>query len=115
MRKKLWASSLKKYGLPALLKAIDTTTEQYVKFDNKGEVNSDSVSEAFKKIGGILKVEKICETKPYLKALFYIRGILRKRINVKESDVMEFLESAVQAGIPTEDLETFAKKCRNWT
>lgn len=106
---------LKTFGLNSLLKAIDTAVSQYLEYDDQGKVSIESVATAFRKIGGILRVDQISEKKPHLKRLFYIRGILRNRVYVNKQYVMQLLENAVKAGIDEEEIEKLAKTCSSWS
>lgn len=54
--------------------------------------------------------------KPYMRDLFYIRGILRNRLHyVDERICLILLERAAVAGATIESLRSFAKSVRNWT
>lgn len=114
--KKSLMKLLRKYGLTKLLKAIDTAVEQYIHFNEEQNVIQESAELAFQKIGGILRVEEKTKEKPYLPKLYYIRGILRKRLSyVNEYHVMDLLENAVQAGLSIDEMERQAKRCSSWT
>jgi len=112
--KQALAKLLKKYGIKKLLEAMDTSTK-YVKLNKRGTVISKSADEAFSKIGAILRVEERSEQKPYLRQLYYIRGILRKRVYVNERYVMQLLENAVLAEVTADWIEGQAKSCSSWT
>ena len=47
--------------------------------------------------------------------LYYVRGILRRRVYVAEWEVMHLLEEAVQAGADVEELKAWARGCSSWT
>jgi hypothetical protein len=106
---------IKKYGAEATLNAIDTASLQYLEYNDDGKPTQDSVDIAFKKIGGILRVEKLSKNNPELKELYYIRGILRKRVYVNETYVMTLLKEGLEAGLEVEEMKELAKTVRNWT
>ena len=53
--------------------------------------------------------------KPYLKDLFYIRGIMRHRMYVNEPDAIKLLEQAYLAGVEITVLKDLVFEVRNWT
>lgn len=103
------AGYVKKHPFDELLHATDESFRIYFKGD------TDSWVTAVKKIGGVLKIARASQDKPYLKRLFYIRGILRNRVYVNEGNVMGILEGAHLAGASLEDLERQAATCQSWT
>lgn len=105
---------VKKYGFGDVIDAIDTASEVYVKYDEEGSTH-ESVEVAFGKLPGILKTNEVAKEKPYIRDLYYIRGILRNRGYVNERYVMEFLEGAAEAGVPIDELKAIASKSSSWT
>ena len=74
------------------------------------------MEKAWDYVSRILSVEKASRSKPYLKKLFYIRGILRNRLSyVNERMAMELMEDCVEREAFLESLERLAKKVRTWT
>ncbi|MDX9715516.1 MAG: HNH endonuclease [Dissulfurispiraceae bacterium] len=106
---------LREYPINEILEAMDIASEQYLQFDKKGNATDESWDLAYGKVGGICRIRKAKEDKPYLKDLFYTRGILRRRVYVNETCIMELLENAVKAGADTQWLIQLAKNCQNWT
>lgn len=104
-----------RYGFDEVLQALDTSFDQYIERDDEGRVTDESWCHAFDKIPGIISVNRRSKEKPYLKDLFYIRGILRNRIYVNERQVMNLLERAHLAGWDIDNLKEFAKSVRTWT
>lgn len=106
---------LKRYKLSEILEAMKISVTQYVKYkDNKP--TRESVNEAWDKITGICRMRKKQEAKPYLKDLFYIRGILRNRLSyVNEWQAINLLEDCVKVGISTYYLQEHAIKVHSWT
>lgn len=113
--KKKLEAMLRKFSLKEIFEAMDIASEQYLVYNQDGNVTSDSWERAFGKISGICKIKQSEAEKPYLADLFYVRGILRKRGYVNEGCVMELLENAVQCGADIESLKRLAKTCTSWT
>ena len=102
----------KKYGMAAVLDAIDTSINQYVRQGEGGEATAESVSTAWQKIGGILRVSSMPDDQ---RALYYIKGILRNRFSYVPVNIVARLQQALAAGIDVEDMKEAAKNARNWT
>ena len=99
---------LKRYSLELLLRAVDESFETYLQF--RGDEPSDvSWNKAFAKVPAVANVIAQEETKPYLRDLFYIQGIVRKRTGAKWYDCLDLLEAAVKANATMESLTRFAK------
>lgn len=103
---------LKKYGLEKVSSAMDTTVEQYFRFDDDQKVTRDSIEYAFNKIGGILRISGLS---PEIKEMYYIRGILRKRIYCDEQYSMELMKKAFEHNVDLESVKQFARTCHDWT
>lgn len=108
---------IKRYGLQDVLSAMDAACDQYLVLEDGGEAHTaDSVDHAFKMIPRVAAVRKKMADRPYLKDLFYIRGILRNRLHyVNDHECMDLLERAHLAGASIESLRAFSKDVRNWT
>lgn len=72
-----------KFDYQEILDAIPTAAEQYSKYDNKGNLERSSVDLAWSKVAGICRTRRLKKKKPYIKDLFYIRGILRMGRNIE--------------------------------
>jgi len=105
---------LAKFSADEVVEAMNIAAEAYLVLVD-GTATEGSVDTAWKKVGGICHVRSKAQEKPYLKDLYYIRGILRRRVYVNESVVMKLLEDAVVAGVDPEALKSLAKQCRNWS
>lgn len=115
--RKTLSKILKQFGLQALLDAIDTASEQYIrvytKGKNKDKATSESVDLAFSKLGGICRVSAQPDWK---KQLYYLRGILRNRLEYfNQWQGMQMLEDAHECGVPMEELEWIARHVTSWT
>ena len=107
---------LKRYSFDEILKSVDTSYMQYLMWDDEGKATRESYEKAFSYIPRIISVERWQREKPYLRDLYYIRGILRNRLNyVNEVACMRLLEQAHEAGATVENLREFAKSVHTWT
>lgn len=106
---------LKKYGLNDVLDAIETSIYQYTKYkDNK--LIKESVELAWENVEKILAFNKRTEKKPYLKELYYMRGILKNRLAyIHPFYAINLLERAYLAGASLESMHDFVRSVRNWT
>ncbi|MFD2206620.1 HNH endonuclease [Kiloniella antarctica] len=106
---------LKRYSFDEILDAIDSSFSQYLDWDNDEEATSESWNKAFDYVPRISSVKRRTKEKPYLRELYYIRGILRNRVYVNESYIMDLLEDAVSYDADLEGVKYLAKTCNNWT
>lgn len=56
---------LDEFGLDLILESVSIAITQYLRFDNDGEPEPNSVTTVFNKIGGICRNKKIAAEKPY--------------------------------------------------
>lgn len=106
---------LKKYTLDEILAAVETSFDQYVEWDREGKPTHESWNKAFDYVTRIISVSKRSAEKPYMRDLYYIRGILRNRLNyVREDECMNLLERAYLAGATVDSLREFAKSGTSW-
>lgn len=104
------AAWVRRHPFDELLHACDEAFRIYFRGDQP------SWETAFGKVPGVLKIARVSTSKPWLRRLFYVRGILRKRLPyVNDRRVMGLMEQAVAAGISVDDIEQLAKDVRNWT
>lgn len=107
---------INKYGVELVLQAMRESLSSYARRDENQEFTKESLDTAFGAVGRVASVLRVAESKPYLKRLFYIRGILRNRLSyLNERMVMMLMEEASQAGVDLDELESFAKQVRSWT
>ena len=71
---------------------MDVAAEQYLGFQDDGSVTSESWEKAFGKIPGICRVERASKDDPDLKDIYYIRGIVRNRLDGRYFDNAKALE-----------------------
>lgn len=104
-----------KYGLVVCLECARASADQYLERDNEGKHTQESVSKTIDCIEKIARFHKITAEKPYMRDLYYIRGIVRKRMYCNEWQAIALLEKAYLAGVDVDDLKTLAIESRNWT
>ncbi len=98
---------IKQHSLQEVLDAIEISTAQY---------GSDDVEKAFRYIPRIIFNKRIFEDKPYMKDLYYIRGILRNRLNyLNEQQAIIWLKDAYLLYEDIDYLREIALNVRNWT
>lgn len=102
-----------KFGVAKVLSAIDVARVQYIKMGDENKATQESVSLGWSKIGGICRMESLPEDE---KRLYYIRGILRKRLNyLNEYEVIPLLKRALRAGVDLDALTNHAKQATTWS
>lgn len=107
--------TLAKFGVEEVMTAMRTAVRTYVTIE-EGQPTAESVELAWKKVRGICSIERASQTKPYLKRLLYIRGILRNRLaHVNEPLALQLLEGLAVAGFDLDYLEAHAKEVPSWT
>jgi hypothetical protein len=109
---------LRKFSVEEVCHGMDVAAEQYLKFEEDGTVTSESWELAFDKIPGICRVERASEEDPDIKELYYIRGIIRNRLEGRYFDnaqALEWLQAARSWDVPLDDLRDIAKHCTSWT
>lgn len=102
---------LKRFPVQLLLDAVTEAFDTYLVW-NGDEPTDRSWNKAFNKIPGVASVLKAKQAKPYLRDLFYIQGIVRKRCQNKWINCIDELEAAHLAGATIESLSAYAKGTR---
>jgi HNH endonuclease len=108
---------MKEHGIELVMQAMQESLLTYGRREGDDHQHTkESLDTAFGAIGRVAKVLRRSKTKPYLKRLFYIRGILRKRLDyLNEYMLMDLMEEAVGRGIDLDSMESFAKRVSSWT
>lgn len=107
---------LSRFSITEVLEAIRISAAHYLEYDSNGNLTQPSVEAAIAKIGGICTVRRRELVSPGSKDLYYVRGILRQRLDyVNESMVLPLLREALDAGIGSEDLKELAATASSWT
>jgi hypothetical protein len=107
---------IKRYDFTNVLESMRTSADTYLKTDEEGKLTQESVSKAFDYIPKICTNKKRFGDKPYLKELYYARGIMRNRFSyLNEWKAIEIMERAFKSGISTDDIKQVALETKNWT
>lgn len=114
--RKMLKTSLRRHGIAEVMTAMRIAADQYVDYERDETMIKKSTEDAFRKIGGICRVRSEAKAKPWLQDLFYIRGILRKRLSyVNDHEARDLLQEAFELGATAEELQRLARDARNWT
>lgn len=106
---------LNKFSLKEIMEAMRISVKQYVNLKDD-KPTRESVEKAWNKIGGICFNRRLEAKKPYMKELFYIIGILNKRLSYFREDLAKkMLDDCIQLGADIESLKNHAIKVKNWT
>ncbi|BCZ76038.1 HNH endonuclease [Komagataeibacter phage phiKX1] len=97
---------LRMFSAEEIISAADEAFDTYAVWDDD-KITMDSWSKAFSKVPGVIRTRRHEAERPYLRRLFYIRGIVRNRTDCLLD--VEFLEHAHLAGLSIDFLETEAK------
>lgn len=104
----------KRCGHETVCKAITAAAGKLLMAGEAGDFVARE--EAFNSIGKICGVMKAAEKDPGVERLFYIRGILRRRLfYVNEKACIVLLKDARDAGIEIDYLQELAKQVKSWT
>lgn len=107
---------ISKFGVDLTMQAMTEALRTYGRRDESQKLTKESLDVALSMLPRVARVMQASTEKPYLKRLYYIRGILRNRLTyLNEWLVMDLLEQAVLAGADVDSLEDFAKNVRSWT
>jgi hypothetical protein len=107
---------IKEYGLDLVFQAMPEAMDTYGRRLPDQTYDDVSIEKAFQKIGAVARVIRDSAEKPYLKRVFYIRGILRARLSYVDDNVaIQLMDEAGQRGVDFDSVERIAKNVRNWT
>jgi len=107
---------INRFGLDEVSAAMKVAVDQYVEKDDDGAVTRESVEIAFDYIGGIANVRRAEQREPGTKQMFYIRGILRKRLNYcPEWKALALIKDAARSGVSLDLLGQIAREATSWT
>jgi hypothetical protein len=103
---------LKTFSWVELVDAVDQSFERYLEFGANGEVENLSAHKAFNSIPIFARMARRPEGD---KKLYYIRGILRNRINLPPQSVcLAELKRAREAGVSVDFMMALAKEAADW-
>lgn len=104
-----------RYGLANILAALEDAFNQYGRVVD-GKITSESWNDAWNRIPKVIRGKKIDAEKPYMKEIFYIRGILRNRLDyIHDRDALTLMERAHLAGASLSGMSDLAKSVSSWT
>lgn len=107
---------IRRFGLGSVLSAMRVAGESYIVVGPDGKPTSESVGIAYNKIKGICSISEAEKEKPWLREVFYIRGIIKNRFNyVNPQEAKSLLERAFTAGATAEELRRLALNVNYWT
>lgn len=107
---------IRKFSVDEILSAMDTAAAQYLQLDRNGACTSDSWTLAFSKIPGICRVEREAKKDPDIREIYYVRGILRKKLSYfDEGRALQWLRAARSWDVKVDELREIALRVRNWT
>lgn len=99
----------KRFTVAELLRAVDEAFDTYLEY-RRDEPTDRSWGKAFAKIPAIANVHRQEQEKPYIRQLFYIQGIIRKRARAPRYRCFEYLEHVHVCGMAIEEIERRAKQ-----
>jgi len=111
---------VKRFGTQEILEAMKIAAKQFLKWDDDKDPTiptQESVNIAWSYISKICVTRQKEKDKPYLKDLYYIRGILRNRIGIsgkRDWLCITLMDEAVKAGGGIEDMKQLAKEIKRW-
>lgn len=105
---------LQRYSVTELLEAAAAARTYLVRKDET--FTHESQLKYIEFIPRIASVSRCQQKKPYLRDIYYIRGILRNRLQyVNDWESIRIMERAVLAGVDTEYIRSIALNVKNWT
>ena len=111
---------LRKFSLKELLEAMAAAAEQYLEYEQTDNGNTKVTQQSWEKgfsfIPRICTCNRRCKDKPYLRDLYYARGILRKRLSyLNDWQAMQLMEAAIERGAAPEEIISLCKSITSWT
>jgi hypothetical protein len=106
---------LRKFSVEEITDAMKGA-EKYLEPGEDGCYTANSANKAWSYVGRICTVTQRSRGKPYMRDLYYIRGIMRKRFSFcDEWRAIQMLEHAHLAGVEIEELRGLVLAARSWT
>ena len=113
--KKMLKPLVKKYGLSIIIDSMNDAYNQYAPKETGG-AGKNPMEKVFEMVGKIANVKNLCQTKPYMKDVFYCRGILQNRFSYVDRALAGILlEQSFLAGNTIEEIKSICLSSRNWT
>ena len=111
------AKLIRKFGLSLVLGAMTTSGDHYLEIGPEGKLTQDSVNMAYRKIGGICSVSQRSDEDPFLRDTYYIRAIVRRRLDGRWYlgwEAFKMIHEALEGGIPFTTLKAAASDIVTW-
>lgn len=111
---------IRRFGVSEVMSAMRISTEQYLVYENTSDDTENeipiktSVEKSWNYVSRICAIKQREKEKPYLRDLYYVRGILRNRMAIVDWQALDILENAHDSGIDIDDIKNIAKLSRNW-
>jgi hypothetical protein len=110
----LLRAAVKRYGFDLTCEAIAQVTG-VIRRTPKDERNREDRNAAFWSIAKRCTVLKAERDDPGVGRLFYIRGILRNRVHIRERSCIALLKDARTCGVDIDWMEALAKEASSWS
>ena len=108
---------LMQFGASSVLESMRESVVKCLKRDADGKPTKESVEDSWTKVGCFCIVNKASLEDPELKELYYIRGIIRKRLDGKwfiPHQALNWLKAARSWGVDMEELKDIAREVYSW-
>lgn len=109
--KKKLCGLIRKHGFQSVLAAMDEATQSYIVVSEDGAVSKESADLAMSKF---MVIAGMSSMPPDRRRLYYVRGILRRRMNNVWADVVDHMACALDRGVSVDEIERQAKTLPNW-
>jgi hypothetical protein len=108
-------SLIKKHTVSVVLDKMQEASEKLER-DSADCIIRESVEKTFDFMKLLCNTHKLYEQKPYMRDVFYIRGIIRRRFNWMPADyqVAAFLEGAILGGVLIDELKNLSRSLTSW-
>ena len=102
---------LSRYSFDEIIESMKISVSQYYKQDKDGSINK-----ALNYIEKICRNKKLNLDKPYMKDLFYHRGILRNRLSyIVEWEAIKMLEEMYLSGVELSCMRSICENSNSWS
>lgn len=107
---------IQKFGPSEAIESIKIAVGYYLERDDEGKPIAESVELTWHKVGGVCVVRRKEMDNPSIKDIYYIRGILRKRLSyINEKLILGILRDALKIGITSDEIKQIAVATTSWT
>lgn len=107
---------IKEFGFDLVLQAMGESLDTYGRRNAEQKLTDESIDKAWSKLAGVARVIRDSAEKPYLKRIFYIRGILRGRLSyLDDREALALMESAAKLNVDFDSVEAIARRVTSWS